>query len=128
EELTRNHPLAEVLAGLRRQQPYERITLHGLTTDAVLALLESLAQQPMDDRGLEFAEGLRQETEGNPLFIEEIVRHLIETGVLSQDSNGRWDSSAPSFGDMEIPEGVREVIGRRLSRLSDDTNVMLANA
>ena len=128
-ELDRRHPLSEMLAGLRRDHLYTRIALRGLTSEAVIEMLESLAVQKMDDPGVLFAETLREETEGNPFFIEEIVRHLIETGVIYQDDSGTWVSSIRTSTEMMgIPEGVREVIGRRLSRLSEETNTVLAHA
>ena len=127
-ELDRRHPLAEVLAGLRREQSYKRIALRGLSSEAVQELLESLARHQMDEVGARFAMGVHEETEGNPFFIEEIVRHLIETGVLYRNAEGRWVSDVASAAEIDIPEGVREVIGRRLTRLSGEANTALANA
>ena len=63
------------------------------------------------------------ETDGNPLFTGEVLRHLRETGAI-YEQDGRWTTR----GDVTaigIPDGVREVIGRRLSRLSDHTNEVL---
>ncbi|MDP9326035.1 MAG: AAA family ATPase [Candidatus Dormibacteraeota bacterium] len=127
-ELDRRHPLAEVLAGLRREQSYHRIVLRGLSSDAVREMLESLARHEMDEGGTRFADGVHQETEGNPFFIEEIVRHLIETGALYRSADGRWVSDVTTTAGFDIPEGVREVIGRRLTRLSGEANTALANA
>jgi hypothetical protein len=61
------------------------------------------------------------ETDGNPFFVREVLLHLIEDGAPD-----RWASA--SIAELEIPEGVRETIGRRLSRLSDDANRLLAVA
>ena len=61
---------------------------------------------------------LARETEGNPFFVAEILRHLVETGAIRRESwpvvSGRWTSIA-----SQLPEGVREVIGRRLDLLSE---------
>ena len=65
-----------------------------------------------------------RETEGSPLFLREILRHLDETGVIARDEAGRWRAHR-RLDQLGIPEGLREVIGRRLTRLSDDTNTML---
>jgi class 3 adenylate cyclase len=125
-ELDRRHPLAEVLSALRRERLYERLLLRGLTTTEVKALLESAAQHALGTGGMLLAEALQRETEGNPFFIEEIVRHLLETGVIYfRDGRWRYDGSVEEMG---IPEGVREVIGRRLSRLSDECNSVLSHA
>ncbi|MGH2830799.1 MAG: ATP-binding protein, partial [Actinomycetota bacterium] len=125
-ELDRQHPLAEMLAMLRRERLVERVLVRGLNVDEVLSLLEASAGQTLGAAGRALAEALERETEGNPFFIEEIVRHLIETGVLYR-VEGRWRYDV-SIEDMGIPEGVREVIGRRLSRLPKECNEVLLNA
>ena len=58
-----------------------------------------------------FAHALHSETEGNPLFIEEIVRHLAEAGVRASEAGAR---ELQRFG---LPEDVKQVIARRLGRL-----------
>jgi DNA-binding SARP family transcriptional activator len=58
-----------------------------------------------------FARALYEETEGNPFFVEEIVRHLLEAGVHAGSATA---SELQSFG---LPEGVKEVIAWRLGRL-----------
>jgi class 3 adenylate cyclase/tetratricopeptide (TPR) repeat protein len=122
-DLGRTHPLAEVLADLRREVHVERVALHGLTPDAVRDMLASWAGH---DPAPRFVSALHDETEGNPFFIEEVIRHLVESGVLFE-REGRWTSETP-VEHMGIPEGVRAVIGRRLSRLSEECNRVLASA
>jgi eukaryotic-like serine/threonine-protein kinase len=126
-ELDRRHPLAEVLAELRRERLYDRILLRGFSEKEVRTLLETLAQHELGRNGPELVAAIHRETEGNPFFIEEILRHLIETGALTRH-DGRWVVGAPSVADMGIPEGIREVLGRRLSRLSEECNRVLAHA
>ena len=62
-------------------------------------------------------------TEGNPLFVTEVVRLLAQEGELSVDQAGNRDSWT-----ARIPEGVREVIGRRLNSLSQRCNDALVVA
>ena len=66
---------------------------------------------------------LRDETEGNPFFIVEVLRHLAESGAVFQ-RDGRWAIDVP-IDRIGIPEGVRDVVGRRLGRLSAMTNDVL---
>ena len=61
-----------------------------------------------------FAHALHRETEGNPFFIEEVLRHLIEVGAVDGTEWGRL----ASFTELGIPDGVREAIERRLATLS----------
>jgi len=81
----------------------------------------------LDASGRVLAEALHRETEGNPLFVSETLRHLAETGGIVQEQ-GRWRVTTASVADLGIPEGVREVIGRRLSRLSEPANQLLSVA
>jgi DNA-binding SARP family transcriptional activator len=100
-EISRMHPLAATLADLRRDGLIERVALHGLDEDAVA----ELAGGTIDARTLQ------RETGGNPFFVEQVLRHLADGG----------DPDA-------IPEGVKDVIGRRLARLDPGTGRVLAYA
>src|SRR5262249_23940278 len=102
-ELDRRPPLASVLADLPRQRLHERIPLEGFTRDEVTALLEARAQHEIPSQGLALADAIHRETEGNPFFIEEILRHLLESGALYY-RDGRWRSDATSVEEMGIPE------------------------
>jgi class 3 adenylate cyclase len=121
-ELDRTHPLAETVATLRQDGLYERVLLRGLTQDGVRSLLRarSGSEQEIPEG---FAERVLQETEGNPFFVEEVTSHLVEIGALRRE-NGQWVGD-PSVIERSIPEGVREVIGHRISRLSERCNAML---
>jgi len=67
-----------------------------------------------------------EETDGHPFFVAEVLRHLAESGAIEQ-RDGRWVATT-EIEALGIPEGVRDVIGRRLSRLSDTANRVLALA
>jgi len=125
-DLTRAHPLTAVLADLRREAGVERIALHGLDEPAVVALMTAAAGHALEQPGLLLAHAIHQETEGSPFFIGEVLRHLSESGAIFQEGE-RWTFSG-SIAGLGIPEGVREVIGRRLSRLSQATNKVLTLA
>lgn len=122
-ELDRTHPLADALAALRREVEYEKVQLRGLERAQVGEFLETLATHEVPEA---LVEALSRETEGNPFFLREIVLHLIEEGRIYQ-VDGRWTSDV-SVDAMGIPEGVRQVVGRRLSRLSEEANRLLGAA
>jgi len=124
-DLDRSHPLSAVLADLRSQPGVERLDLQGLDESEITVLMTRTAGHDLDRPGLDLARALYEETDGNPFFVGEVLRHLAESGVISQHE-GRWTTSAR--GEFGIPEGIREVVGRRLSRLSDDLNRALAVA
>ncbi|HLF69791.1 MAG TPA: AAA family ATPase, partial [Actinomycetota bacterium] len=116
-DLARTHPLAEMLGEFRRLDSYRRIALKGLDEGGIMQLLLTRDEtQPRRD----LARAILDASEGNPFFVEEIIKHLSETGRLSD--------TKMSISDLGIPEGVREVIGRRLSALSKESNSILAAA
>jgi DNA-binding CsgD family transcriptional regulator len=116
------HPILEASAELIREGLLTTIALGGLSRGEVAALTAALTQA---DVAAEFVDALYQQTEGNPLFLQELIAHLAESGLL-----GSSDASAPGIrpADLVIPQGVQEVIGRRLSRLSRGCQRVLGGA
>jgi tetratricopeptide (TPR) repeat protein len=125
-ELDRRHPLAEMLADLRRDETVERMALRGLDEGEVTAFVEAAADQPLSPEVAELARTVYAETEGNPFFVGQVLRHLVESGAVVQ-ADGRWVRTATA-DRIGIPEGVREVISRRLAALDDESNDILAVA
>jgi tetratricopeptide (TPR) repeat protein len=116
-ELTHDHPLIELVADLRREGVVERLALSGLDDVAVAAFVEQISGRPLDGEGSALARAIYHETDGNPFFVREVLRHLMETKAIERRGD-RWTARVP-IEELGIPEGVRDVIGRRLSRLSD---------
>lgn len=125
-DLDRSHPLADVLADLRREQGVDRLDLAGLDIGEITAFMELAAGHDLDEPGMRLAEAVHRETEGNPFFLSEMIRHLAESGYIVQ-REGRWVSDY-SLDEVGIPEGIREVVGRRLSALSPAVNAALSIA
>lgn len=123
-ELDRRHPFAETLSDLRREDMVERILLRGLSEEGVVDYLERRAGHAVDEAGRVLAAALHRETEGNPFFIREIMRHLVEVGAIFE-RDGRW-SSDRSIEEFGLPESIREVVGRRLNRLSNSCGEALS--
>jgi len=108
-DLDRSHPLASMLADLHRDGTASRLQLSGLDEGDVKTYV---AEAGYDDE--ELARALASVTGGNPFFLIEALRHVDESG-------GVWDQST-------LPQGVREAVSRRLSRLPAETNKALAAA
>jgi tetratricopeptide (TPR) repeat protein len=121
-EVDRRHPLSAALAELRRISSYGRVLLRGLTADEVRRMMESITQESVP-WGL--AEAVHRQTEGNPLFVQEVVRYVAEEGLIARKGQ-RWRPTKDAPLEMIIPEGLRDVIGKRLSLLSPECNRLLA--
>ena len=74
--------------------------------------------------GAALADEVWRETQGNCFFVAEVLRHLVESGAV-EERDGRWSTTATA---VPIPEGVRDVVARRLARLPDPAGRVLACA
>ncbi|MFQ6026140.1 MAG: AAA family ATPase [Dehalococcoidia bacterium] len=113
-EVSRRHPLSETLGSLIREQRFLRVQLPGLAQQEVEQLIQR-ASAVSPPPGLSVT--IHQRTEGNPLFVTEIVRMLPVAGLGDGQDH-----------IISIPEGVRDAIGRRLNRLSEGCNQILTTA
>lgn len=119
-EVDRRHPLAATLASINRSQNFENLTLKGIDRGELAQLLEMVGDRNAPEA---LVKALEDATDGNPLFIREVLLHLLEEGKLLHETRG-WVPEL-SVDELNIPEGVRQVISRRLLRLSEDTNQLL---
>ena len=98
-EVGAGHPLGELLADLRREPAVTRVAVAGLEAGEVGTLISALSAASVPSS---LASQVVESTGGNPFFVSEMARHLNETGLAGG-----------------LPEGIREVILRRVSRLSE---------
>jgi DNA-binding SARP family transcriptional activator len=126
-ELGVDHPLAEALAGLHREAGVDRVGLKGLNDLELIALLEAIAGHELPNEGVFLRDALLDDTGGNPFFVVEILRHLAETGALSQSENGRWTATT-DLSISSLPVSVREVIGHRVAGLGKSATQWLTMA
>jgi DNA-binding CsgD family transcriptional regulator len=123
-DVDRAHPLATALAELRRVSQVERVHLGQLSVDEVQQLLASSSQQAIP-RPL--AEVVHRRSGGNALFAHELLRFLLSEHLIERrDGALRRVGSESLAGHM--PEGLRDVVGKRMSRLSKAANQMLSVA
>jgi class 3 adenylate cyclase len=126
-ELPQAHDLRETLGALRRSSGVSRMELSGLDDNGVVSFMEAAAGHSLDDTGLGLALAVHRETDGNPFFVSEVLRHLSETGAIYQDATGRWVAD-DSLERITLPDSVREVIGGRVVRLGQDAERVLSIA
>ena len=70
---------------------------------------------------------IAERSEGNPLYVEEIVRKLIDEGVLRASGAELWEVAKP-IGDVELPRSIQALIAERLDVLPDDEKSLLQDA
>jgi class 3 adenylate cyclase len=110
-DLSRTHPLSEALAVLNREAGFQRVVLRGLSRDEVAGYIHAAANVTPKP---ELLDRIFEETEGNPFFLSEVVNLLTQEGKLNE-----------SVSDIAVPDGVREALGRRLDRISEEANELL---
>jgi class 3 adenylate cyclase/tetratricopeptide (TPR) repeat protein len=120
-------PLADALAAFHRNNGVDRMALRGLSDEELLEFMERLAGQEMDSTGIRLRDALFAETDGNPFFVAEVLRHLVETGAIARGHSGQWEATDWLAGPG-LPVSIREVIGRRVSHLGTDGAHLLAAA
>lgn len=118
-ELDRAHPLAKALVDWNRERLTTRIALRRFNEAETGDQLGALLGENVSG---EFAIAVHRETEGNPFFVEEVLKALIERGSVTR-AEGRW--SRCDMDELLIPQSVKEAIGNRLDRVSQDCNEVL---
>lgn len=122
-ELGVDKPLARTLESLIRSGTAQRLSLRRLDEAGVAAMLRSFGGH---DAPPALVSAVYRETEGNPFFVQEVFKYLAEKGRLL-DASGRFSTDL-TIGELDVPESVRLVIGRRLERLSEASRRVLSGA
>jgi DNA-binding SARP family transcriptional activator len=112
----RGDTFTSAMTELRRDRLASQLDIGGLGEAETAELIRKRAGETPSRA---FARALYEETEGNPFFVEEIVRHLLEAGVQASSASA---SELQRFG---LPEGVKQVIAWRLGRLEPPAIEML---
>jgi predicted ATPase len=99
------------------------LKLGGLSKDVVAQMLDGLSQRQAPES---LVSAIFEESQGNPFFVEEVYRHLIEDGKIF-DEAGEFRTDI-EIDETDVPENVRLIIGRRLERLDENEKRVLAAA
>ena len=121
-ELNEARALNEVLLDLNRERIATRIKLTRLNKERTHNLLTVMFAEDITP---DFLDGIYRETEGNPFFVEEVCKSLIESGNLTF-SDGRWHR--PNMDEMQIPQSLRLAIQTRVGRLQPQAQEALTLA
>ncbi len=114
--------LVVALGALRTLTEVSTVRLSGLHAEAVAELAGAVADGRLSPASVSVLAG---ETGGNPFLVREVVRHLVESGALRTGPDGLLETDALPGA---VPDGVRQVLAGRRSRLSDAADRFLDHA
>ncbi len=116
--------LARLLAQLNRAGLATHLRLQPLSADSTTTLLETLLEGEVAP---DFSRAIFEVTEGNPFFVEEILKALIEEGRIFRDpTRDRW--AGLKLERLEIPASLKEVMSQRFEKLSQQPRHLLSLA
>lgn len=121
DELTRRHPLSQLVPLLVREAHAERLTLAPLDQSAIMALVAARYDLAEEDQ-VRLAVWLGQRADGHPLYLRELLHSLEDERVLAR-SDDRW--TAGDLTDLRVPPLVRDVIEARPARFDDNMRELL---
>ena len=125
-ELDDRHPLSQLLAALHRHDGVTRLVLRGLEDGDVAAFMEALSGHRLGDQERAAARAVAQETGGNPFFVGELLRHLVDSHVIDRHPD-RGGEAVDLFG-AGLPDSVSQVLGQRVASLGGEGADILAAA
>lgn len=115
EDISNDHHLSDMIHRLDRQDRLEKIQLEPLTLENTEDIIKGVLGE--EDILQNFIEIVHEKTEGNPLFIKESIRQMIEQGKIDVENGIYPDQSE----DISVSGLVHNVIGRRINRLDKET-------
>ncbi len=97
----------------RLKDEHQSIELTALATDQAEKLITELLDQELP---AELSQLITKQAQGNPFYVEEMIRSLIEDGTLQQDEQTNWQITR-AIADVQVPGSVQDIIAARLDRL-----------
>ncbi len=118
EEVREDHLLQDIMNRITQKPSCERLVLRPLEKNGTRRLISSILEhhEPPED----YVELVYQKTRGNPLFVKEIVRQMLEEGTVKPAKNIYPDSE-----EIQVPQLIQQVIERRIERLGQDPKNVL---
>ncbi len=121
--LYRTEEASEALRALRDELPH--VLLDRLQPSSVCSIVaDMLAWSDPPER---LWQPLATHSEGNPLYVGEYLHEALQSGVLAQGGDGSWQVASDA-GDLRLPGSLRELVGRRLRGLPEETRKVVTAA
>jgi serine/threonine protein kinase/tetratricopeptide (TPR) repeat protein len=113
-----NHPLKSYRAEMKMHRLCEEIPLDSLSREHIVDYL-NVTFKPNDFPD-NLADHLHEKTEGHPLFTTNLLQYLSERGDIVK-ANENWTLARPlSEIELEAPESVRSMIGKKVDQLTEE--------
>ncbi|MCK5547843.1 MAG: AAA family ATPase, partial [Thermoplasmata archaeon] len=116
--------LNELIQRMGQEKLYTSLDIKRLDIESIELMVKDIMN--VGELPANFVKKLYDESEGNPYFVEEVVRSLIGEGVMEAFTGGEVHLL---LEDMKIPSTIKDVIWRRLGGLDDNATrvIMLAS-
>ena len=124
-EISAGHDLSTTLGEVAREPLFQQIRLEGLSEQDVESFLHIAAKT---EPPCELVEAVYAKTEGNPFFMTEVVRLLVQDGAFGSGTSSPERAEAPDSLSVGIPDSVRLTVGRRTASLSPECHRSLTVA
>lgn len=125
-DVDRGHATHRFLTAARDRRAVERCPLAPLSPDGVATMLASRIGSELSAEEVAFAHHLERISGGNPLYVEELITHLVANHSLIQRDD-RWSLNV-AVDDLSVPESVVELMSQRIGRLGSDARDVLTVA
>jgi predicted ATPase len=117
----KDHPLVGTMQMMNREDLLENMELTRLPEGNLDEFFEVMFRR--NDFGDNFRKRIYKETEGNPLFVIQLIKYLTDEEIII-NQEGKW-TLTKDFEEIEIPSKVYNVIERRLNRLEKGDRIVL---
>ena len=110
----RQSPAWRVKQAVETEYPhiYTEVSLTALSDDDSDRLFENLLG--ISEMPPQLRESILEKTDGNPFFIEEFIRTLIDTGVITRDETGAAWRADTDVNEISIPENLLALLTSRM--------------
>ncbi len=115
------HQLTQMLRRLRQEKLYSTINLANLSPEDVAEMVKSILEVEEAPEG--FLKKLYDMSEGNPFFIEEVLKSLMDEGIIRRHAH-IWDAGV-DLSSVRIPTSIKDVISHRIARMDERTKKAL---
>jgi hypothetical protein len=121
-ELDDQRSLARTVAEMNRERLFYMIPLKRLASSEVFQMVRQTLGEKVPSELPDLVYG---KTEGNPFFVEEVLRSLVEEGAVYPVEKG-W--AVKDLSQVHVPRGIKEVLGKKLERLDEESRHVLSAA